>query len=184
MFGEKNNLLGCGDHRDRSCGVSIDVPAKKVGHMNNHKDRLLYTVSIITCVIAIALIALVTYWLTWPYKLQEHKTDKLQVLKKTVRPGDILPVSFDFTRLVDGSITVVRKLKNDTTTPLEPVIITDRRKGAYKFFSELTFVPIHTQPGEYSIEFSFICDVNPIRTVVERIETEKFMVVGKYLNDK
>lgn len=122
------------------------------------------------------------YSLTWPFNPIDFHTDKLHLSKGIFQQGEVIPISFKFDKYVDGQVLVHRKFKNEIVFPLSEIKLS-RNKGKYEFVSYLTKVPDQLPPGKYILEYSFIYDINPLRTVTKTISTEEFTVIPSKRKD-
>jgi hypothetical protein len=147
----------------------------------------------ITCVCLIGLTVLVTFWLTWPYKVIQYNVNPIPVLTEkpadvskfdpnvsrpmaVFKPGQNIILFHDYCRLIDAPLTANVELINSVKLPL-PYQANPSAVGCQRRVSTIIKVPdFYTSEEPVSIHFTLRYQVNPIRTVVYHLNTEYFLV--------
>jgi hypothetical protein len=126
-----------------------------------------------------AFILWVLWAMLWPFQPMISHLNPLPVLNpgRVVRAGETLLVGQKFTKTTDAPSRTSRLLKNGMVYNL-PDIVIQRPAGDYAFTSGMTTIPEEMRPGVYTLEYVLSYDVNPLRTINYRIETEQFRVVA------
>jgi len=137
------------------------------------KTLLLSTWVII--ITAFSLMALIIYWLIFPYKVIEFKTQPFPIQDKVVGPGDHIVYEVDYCKDISVSARISRSFE-DGIIYTTPDIDNDAGVGCHKRLISV-YVPRALPPGIYNIKNTYIYQVNPIRTVEVVAITEKFEVV-------
>jgi hypothetical protein len=126
-----------------------------------------------------AFIVWVLWAVLWPFQPMISHLNPLPILNpgRVVRAGETLLVGQKFTKTTDAPSRTSRLLKNGMVYNL-PDIVIQRPAGDYAFTSGMTTIPEEMKPGIYTLEYVLSYDVNPLRTINYRIETEQFRVVA------
>lgn len=129
---------------------------------------------------SIGLVLLITYWLTWPYKIAEQKAPA-KVLTPIVRLGDNLRYELDYCKYMDISpIDTKKQLVNGLVYPLPTAPIRVLPVGCHKVTASKTvIIPECAECFDHDVHLEILTtyQVNPLRTVTVRFITEKFKVV-------
>ena len=139
--------------------------------------RMLNTISFISVVSAILLILLVIYWLIYPYKTVKFSYPKFPVLNKnrTIKRGDNLFYQVDYCKYVDLPSLVTKAFSNDIVF-FVPETTGNSPTGCHSVNIQMQ-VPADLPMGDFHVMLTYTYQVNPIRSVTVRQETEEFKVV-------
>jgi len=129
----------------------------------------------IIIITAFLLMALIIFWLLFPYKVTEFKTQPFPIQNKVVRSGDHVLYEVDYCKNMSLSARISRSFE-DGLIYTAPDIDNDAGAGCHKKLISV-YVPRALPPGIYNIKNTYIYQVNPIRTVEATAITEKFEVI-------
>lgn len=127
-----------------------------------------------TIAVALGLAILMLFWLNYPYRIIEFDSDKFSVDRYYVRQGQVIVFDSNYCKYTDLSAGVYRIFKNDIIFHT-PKMIGNIKKGCSSV-SVAVPIPKELPPGEYVIENVYEYQVNPIRSIVIRHDTEPFYV--------
>ena len=117
------------------------------------------------------------FWAVWPYRTLELKDTKFPVLTPKVKQGGKLVYQSKYCKYINLTATVSRSFINGVIFNT-PSMITDRTVGCHTV-TPLMNVPPELLPGKYRVQVIYIYEVNPIRTITIKHETEDFEVIPK-----
>ena len=138
-------------------------------------NKLFICLSWLTIFSAIIGIAVVTYWLIYPYQLLTFNDAVFPVVNKTVKSGGTLRYVSDYCKYTDASATVTRSFVNEIIF-VTPTTITNRPTGCAVITVEIA-LPKELPIGTYHLSNTYTYEINPLRTVVIKEDTEEFKVV-------
>lgn len=137
--------------------------------------KLPYYLSIIILVSAIGLMAVLAFWLLYPYQPLVLKDPVFPLVNKVVKQGTDLQFISDNCKNVDLTAHTSRAFVDDIVYYVLP-ITTSVRKGCGKVTITVP-VPSNLPPGKYTLQNIFEYKVNPIRIVTVTHNTEEFEVI-------
>jgi hypothetical protein len=138
-------------------------------------SKIQYFLSWSIIVIAILMIAVTSFWLSYPYKPITFLTEPHQVKTQVVKAGDHIAFDFDYCKTMDIGAEVTISFIDGfiyNTTPVPSNIQT----GCHNETMQV-YVPKAIPAGEYAVGLVYKYKVNPIRTIFVNTKTEKFVVV-------
>jgi ABC-type maltose transport system permease subunit len=150
----------------------------------NKKHLILSIYGYGTLILATGILALVMFWLLYPYKT--IVVNAVELKSKSVQQGGLLPIRLEYDRYTTKDSTITRQFKDGIifTTPTSTGV---GGIGHYDRLIEVP-VPVNLPPGLYTLETTVSYRVNPIRTVQVVWSTEQFTVTqstnGAYGLDK
>jgi hypothetical protein len=139
--------------------------------------KILNLVSYLTLLMALVVVLIVTYWMTYPYKPVEFKNLPHKIDTKQIKAGEYLTMNVDYckystvvpvinTAFIDGIIYYVPQ--EGTINTVKPGC------GENKVF---IYIPKALPPGNYSVHRTWKYKVNPLRTITIYTQSETFEVV-------
>jgi flagellar basal body-associated protein FliL len=167
---ESSPLANSSDGGGCCCGANgTDFEGSKMTKLQN----ILITM-VIGC--AFVLIALLTFWLLWPYNLFELHSVK--VLTPQVEAGKEVEIQIDSTKTKAITALVTRHLSNDYIYQM-PSFSGNIPVGRGTRIIKIR-IPENVEPGtHYTIQTSYTFRVNPIREIKGGWTTEPFTVIAK-----
>ncbi|MBU0847061.1 hypothetical protein KKH23_07695 [Patescibacteria group bacterium] len=138
-------------------------------------SRWLPRMAFVTLFTTAFIIALVAYWMFYPYRLVEFETP-MEVINSPVRRGEVVNYRLKFCKFTDLQPVISRRLINNFTIAL-PSLSPQSGKGCVDLISSSTIVPAHLPAGKYKLEMSSSYQVNPLRVITIPYETEEFDVI-------
>ena len=136
--------------------------------------RITNIVAYLTLLLAFILVLLGGFWLLYPYKPLVFNTPKFIVVTKTVKQGGNLVYLSDYCKYLEQMPVVSRTFANDLLFAT-PLITTNRPLGCNKL-QIVILVPRELPPGTYRLENTYTFQVNPIRKIVVRQNSDNFVV--------
>lgn len=147
-----------------------------------------YRIFIPLIAISLIAVAVVAALLLWPYKTAEIN-GPIVITNEPVPAGTVAYYEVDQCRYTDALAITTRRLvsvpgevpaipDNDSQQLYVPLASSETRAptGCYTFSPPPVLIPLDTLPGKYYIEFEIHYEVNPIRSVVVKVQSEPFMV--------
>lgn len=129
---------------------------------------------------------LTLYWFGEPYgsPVVEFK-DGITVLNYdgsggpvVVRPGQSIVLHGSYCKTRDTMSTIIRREFHDELVYQLPKIITNVPKGCDDNLRTVLKIPENLPPDVYSVYFTFVYQINPIKTVTYQFQTNQFTVVA------
>lgn len=150
-----------------------------------------YRIFIPLIAISLIAVAVVAALLVWPYKTAKIN-GPIVITNEPVPAGTVAYYEVDQCRYTDVLAITTRRLvsvpgevpgipDNAGQQQLYVPLASSETKapvGCYKFMPPPVLIPIDTLPGRYYIEFEIHYEVNPIRNVVVKVQSEPFMVAA------
>jgi hypothetical protein len=136
---------------------------------------LLNIISYISISSAIILLLVIFYWYFYPYKPVIFQDKVFPIAVKTIKKGDLLFYTSNYCKYMELSAHVTRTFHNELLF-VTPTTITNRPMGC-NTINIGVLIPNELPAGEYKIENTYEFQVNPIRKVIIKEETEAFTVV-------
>ena len=137
--------------------------------------KFFYTIAWFGILSSFYFLLLITYWNFYPYKTLEFKGDRFKLLHKQVYQGDVVEYYSDYCKYIDESAIVSRSFVNAIIYST-PSSLTGRMTGCHKIIVQVR-VPLELPIGTYHLENRYKYQVNPIRTIIVKQETEEFEVL-------
>ena len=142
---------------------------------DNPKNKIINCISFGTIGIAFLFLAVIFYWLLYPYNPLVINQRPLPIVNKEVKKGDIVEYTFDYCKNTDMHTHVNKKFSDGIEFALPEYDLSN--PSGCRVQNIVTEIP-HTLPeGEYIIVATYTYDVNPLRRIVIKTHTEKFKVV-------
>jgi hypothetical protein len=143
----------------------------------SHRHILKAFIGYGTLVLAFGLLALVAFWLLYPYKIVTYKTTPFRIVEtnKSAKQGGALSYEYDYTKYIDVPAEVSKQFIDGLIFQSEGPI-TRKLVGSGHVHSEIQ-IPETLPSGKYRLRIIATYRVNPIRTIVITNETEQFTVM-------
>lgn len=138
-----------------------------------------YRIGVACAILGIGAILLLTYWLSFPYKVLVIHNQPTPVDVEVAQKGDRINTKVDYCK------------QNDTSGRVEKYLVTDGIEYRLPIEFDLTpracgvvDMPISLPtsstivPGVYHVRVDVIYKVNPVRTITEEFTTEKFSIIN------
>ena len=133
------------------------------------------------------LLILTVYWLGQPDgKPVVEFDDGINVLRPDGTPGPVVVeagsevlVQSSYCKNHDTIGTIIRRDFHDDLVFHLPDTTTNAPKGCGTRFSTLLKIPSNLPPDTYTLYFTFVYQINPLRSVNYTFETNEFTVVAK-----
>jgi hypothetical protein len=139
------------------------------------KTKLLNFLSLFIVIIACFIVGVIIYWVTYPYKPLVFNEPEFPVLTKTVKQGGILKYTSNYCKYNEVAPLVYRTFANDLVFSTPPQT-TNRPMGCH-VVTIAVLVPHELPPGVYHIENTFSFQMNPLRVITIKENSETFTVV-------
>lgn len=131
-------------------------------------------------------LVLTLYWLGQPYgKPVVEFDDGINILRPDGTPGPVVVeagsevlVQSSYCKNRDTISTIIRREFHDDLVFHLPDTTTNAPKGCRTRFSTPLKIPSNLPPDTYTLYFTFVYQINPIRSVNYTFETNKFTVVA------
>jgi len=136
----------------------------------------LYYIAMIAIVVAISVVLLFVFTLTYPFKIIEIYNQPYAVLNSPLYPGEELALSVSFCKFKDTHGVANHILVGDRSIYL-PATQADIAKGCYEFKSLNTIIPTETPSGEYRLYNIVDYEVYPWRKIRYTSVSEPFIVL-------
>ena len=120
-------------------------------------------------------VAVISYWLLWPYRVLEIKNNPVPVNKKTVMAGDDITYTLDFCRYTDKPAIVTRQFIDGVVYTTPSITVLDKVRCGQR--NTLVTVPRTLSADTYHMNVIVQIEVNPIRTVTYSFQTQEFEVL-------
>ncbi len=132
------------------------------------------------------MLVLTVYWLGQPYgKPVVEFDDGINILRPDGTPGPVVVeagsevlVQSSYCKNHDTISTIIRREFHDDLVFQLPDTTTNAPKGCRTRFSTPLKIPSNLPPDTYTLYFTFVYQINPIRSVNYTFETNKFTVVA------
>lgn len=143
-------------------------------------SKIFIIVGWIGIILAGLMMLILIYWMLYPYDVTEQNLDPLTISNpnKTITAGNPVLYNVDFCKFRDVSGVAQIQLI-DTVVLNYPPITYAGETGCFKRTVGSVVIPESTIDGSYYLQFNVVYQVNPIRTITERYNTERFKVVGQ-----
>ena len=138
-------------------------------------NRLLNLVSCLSLLFALAFGIIIFYWVVYPYKPMVFKAKVFPISNKIVKIGMTLSYVSDYCKNIDLPAMVTREFRNELIF-VTPSTITNRPTGCHKILIGV-LIPPELPAGKYIMAQTYTYQVNPIRTITVRENTEEFEVI-------
>ena len=137
-------------------------------------NKLFYYFSMILMFVVFITICVVTYWMIYPYKIIVFNRNEFIITTPVVYQGNFVHYNNDYCKFMDLPARVTRSFINHLifTTP---VVGVNRPTGCHDF-DIAVLIPSELPPGYYQMEMTYQYEVNPIRTITIKENTEEFVV--------
>lgn len=130
---------------------------------------------------------LTVYWLGQPYgKPVVEFDDGINILRPDGTPGPVVVeagsevlVQSSYCKNHDTIGTIIRREFHDDLVFQLPDTMTNAPKGCVTRFSTPLKIPSNLPPDTYTLYFTFVYQINPLRSVNYTFETNEFTVVAK-----
>lgn len=130
---------------------------------------------------------LTVYWLGQPYGEPVVEFDGgINILRPDGTPGPVVVeagsevlVQSSYCKNHDTISTIIRREFHDDLVFQLPDTMTNAPKGCGTRFSSPLKIPSNLPPDTYTLYFTFVYQINPLRSVNYTFETNEFTVVAK-----
>lgn len=130
---------------------------------------------------------LTVYWLGQPYgEPVVEFDDGINILRPDGTPGPVVVeagsevlVQSSYCKNHDTISTIIRREFHDDLVFQLPDTMTNAPKGCGTRFSAPLKIPSNLPPDTYTLYFTFVYQINPLRSVNYTFETNEFTVVAK-----
>lgn len=137
-------------------------------------NRITSVLTYVIIVLAFAGLFVGAFWYMYPYNVITFNGDFV-VKQPMVRQGGYLEYTSSYCKHMDITAIITRSFV-DGIVYTTPSSTTNRDAGCHTMGVGIN-VPEGLPPGEYHIEILFEYRVNPIRTIVYKNNTKKFVVL-------
>jgi hypothetical protein len=136
-------------------------------------------VGIPTIIGALILVLYGGYLLFWPFEPLVPQVQPYEVISKEIAPGEPILYRVDVCKNTDATALVARQLVGDNGRFISlGSSVTSVPSGCSKTISATTILPQGVPPGQYHLELSITYQINALRTIVVRVQTDTFTVVA------
>jgi hypothetical protein len=135
--------------------------------------KILPYLAYLTIIVAFGLVALVTFWLVYPYKPLELSNVKLN--KTEVSRGEHVLVSADYCKNIKKPATLFVSFVDGIIYNTQPQIM-DLETGCHKANLSI-YIPKALPTGKFLLKGVFRYKVNPIRTIEVNHLTGDFEII-------
>ena len=142
---------------------------------NINFNKVFYGFSLFAISFCFFIIGLITYWLIYPIKVLEFGPENGIIITKEVKSGEYVEMKQDFCKYVDVISQVDRQFI-DSIVYQVPISYNNRPLGCHKKI-EYIYIPKALPPGEYHISTTIRIALNPLRTVIRNVQTNKFIII-------
>lgn len=132
--------------------------------------------SYFSAVLIIASMALVAYWLFYPYEVLEFYEGNGTLLTETVKSGGYIQMHQVGEKKMDVQGIINRQFIDSIIYQI-PTIYTNRPAEKYNRI-EYIYIPKAIPPGEIYMVTTISFKVNPIRTIHYKVKTKVFKVTN------
>jgi len=124
------------------------------------------------------LLAVIIYWLTFPYKVIDFNDGAFRVNNKQVRQGEYLSYEVSYCKYTESLAEVTISFVDGIiyTTPRDPQAFYEL--GCHTK-TILLYIPKALPGGKYYLNHNFNFELNPIREVNINAQTEMFEVLER-----
>ena len=142
------------------------------------KSFLICIRSWVLTIIVVSMACVTTYWLVYPYDVITVESPiKIMNTGRMVEPGGMLVYKISYNKKMNINGIVSRKIVNTFKIDYKDTLAT---APIGKDSDEILLpVPMFSMPGEHYLFWSASYKVNPLRTIVVTVESERFFVIGK-----
>lgn len=135
---------------------------------------LFYKFSMFMFVVIFFTICLVVYWIVYPYKTVVFNKEEFEITTPVVKQGGFVHYLNDYCKFIDLPAKVTRSFINGLIY-VSPSTIVNRPKGCNSFDIAVK-IPEELPPGKYQMEMSYQYQINPVRVITIKHNTEEFEV--------
>lgn len=138
----------------------------------------LYYISLFSLTAILGTICVLAYWLFYPYHPLTVNINPMPILNpdKSVRIGEPLLYYTDTCRNMTGTVRVSRTFVDGVLINLPEHTFFQETVECRSYTNSSVSIPKTLPPGEYKLVVTSYFQVNPIREVAVKLETEKFTV--------
>jgi|WetSurMetagenome_2_1015567.scaffolds.fasta_scaffold54131_4 hypothetical protein len=120
-------------------------------------------------------ICLVTFWMTYPYKVITFNRNEFIITTPVVHQGGFVHYMNDYCKFMDLPAKVTRSFI-DHIIFVTPVTAVNRPLGCHNF-DIAVLIPTELPIGHYQMEMTYQYQVNPVRIITLKALTEEFEIV-------
>lgn len=145
----------------------------------NHFNPVLNIISKVTVFFALCFIILIGYWLTFPYEPITFISDKTVLLNPDMRVKHLEPllIGVEVKHNEEGlPYTIDRRLVGENMSYAMATTNRITENGYHKYTNTSFIVPEFIPCGKYYIESVFKIQVNPLRTIIVRRNSDVFEI--------
>lgn len=141
---------------------------------------LLKVMSILTLILFVGLMGTLAFWAWYPYKVVNTEPKPYKIIYPTnreVRQGEEIVYQFNYVKTTDIIPTVRRQFVDGLIFNVagnENAVLGEAGEGLAQV---QIHIPETLPPGDYKLRIIATYELNPIRTYVNRSETETFTVL-------
>ena len=137
--------------------------------------KILNIIGYITVLTALALVSVLLFWLLYPYEPVIINREPLEVVTKQVKAGDYLYYKVDRCRNNDSVVIIATYLVDHIQIPYPTTSVRGTIGCEIKEYNIL--IPANAVPGAYTLHFTYEFQVNPIRRIINDVQSEPFEVL-------
>jgi len=163
--------------KDKSKVKEIGLIGKRK-YDNTFIHSWLYKIIIVS---SIAVYAIITYWLFWPYQpIVFEGPIKILNVDNQIKPGGLLIYEADINKKLPYPVTIISQLINNFVITYSPIM--SNIPLGKRIIKVKLKIPDSAEPGNYKLKWEGYYKVNPIREVVITVWSNEFKVVGTPIN--
>lgn len=137
-------------------------------------QKIMIIISSLSIFSALVSMILVFFWMLYPYKTLEFQDEVFPVVKKVVNRGEMVYYTSNYCKFFNFPALVTRSFINEIIY-VTPSTITNRPSGCHTIKIGVV-VPKELPPSNYKLEMTYQIEVNPIRVITIKEDTEMFTV--------
>lgn len=126
--------------------------------------------------VAFLTLALIVYWVVFPYQILEIKNNPVPVKPPKLRIGETLKQKHNYCKYSDARGILRRVMIGETTK----IGLPDQADVTPPICTEATLeteIPEQTPTGKYHIHYTMTYHVNPIKDIIEEWDSQPFTVL-------
>lgn len=137
--------------------------------------KLLHIYSWGTILVAFFVLGLLCYWMCFPTKVIDYTNNPFPVNEKEIKQGETVSYLVKYCKYADY-VPITTRTFVDGIVYVTPSFSGNWEMGCHER-TVVVEVPKSLPEGTYKIEILHSFELNPIRTIEMKLETEKFNVI-------
>lgn len=143
------------------------------------KTRVFFYLSGLILLLAFLTIGLISYWLVFPYDVLDVKKLPVPVTRTPTSADGIIVLKFNYCKNMEIEGNLEISMISTSTAILLPPAEERTHAGCRKDFNAPVIIPSQASNGTYFFHYKVTYKVNPLKTIVEEFDTEKFEVINQ-----